>query len=86
MTLGKTFATLAASALLFAAPAAFAQSAGTSYTGTSNGQQGTPGSSATGSSSSTSGAGTVNPGGVSGTEAGKTTATGGNVGGPAGRN
>ena len=46
----KTMALVSAVALVLAAPAALAQSAGTSLGGTSNGQQGTPpGSGATGS-------------------------------------
>ena len=45
MSILKTLAAVATATVVLAAPAAFAQSAGTSLGGTSNGQQGTPPSS-----------------------------------------
>ena len=81
-----------AGTLLFS-PVAFAQSAGTSLGGTSNGAQGTPGQNAASGSSDMRGPGTAgSSGGSGGASAGtgqgtaNTTATGGNAGGNASRN
>ena len=59
-TLAKTLTAVGAATFLLAAPAAFAQSAGTSLGGTSNGKPGGPeGSGATGSSTAETSSGTT---------------------------